>query len=147
MPIHGGVSPLREQQSTAPTEAPATRKQSELSRRAQLYLVAVYTGALAGYLLDKPTSAPSRDDWTLAVLLGAVAAVAQLFPVSARRNQSYHLTPGIILGAAILLPAPLVAFVVVVQHVPEWLKERYAWYIQTFNIAQYAIAALLAGRL
>ena len=129
--------------STAVTPRP---QGAGLSRRAQLYLVAVYTGALAGYLLTKPTSAPSRDEWTLAVLLGALAAIAQLFPVFTPRNQSYHLTPGIVLAAAILLPPPLVAFVVVAQHVPEWLKERYAWFIQTYNIAQYAIAALLAGR-
>ena len=131
---------------TTTPAVPARGKRTGLSLPAQLYLFAVYSSALAAYLLHKPAAAPTPDDWTLAVLLGALASIAQLFPVSARRNQSYHLTPGIILGAAILLPAPLVAFVVVVQHLPEWLKERYVWYIQTFNIAQYAIAALLAGR-
>ena len=34
--------------------------------------------------------------------------------------------------------------VVVVQHIPEWLKERYPWYIQTFNISNYALSALAA---
>ena len=130
---------------TAPA-ATAQRPQSGLSKRAQLYLCAVYACALAGYLLAKPVSPPSRDDWKLAVLLGVLAAVAQLFPVLARRNQSYHLTPGIVLAAAILLPPPLLALVIVVQHVPEWLKERYPWFIQSFNIAEYAIAALVAGQ-
>jgi len=80
------------------------------------------------------------------LLLGVLAAIAQIFVVVTPRNQSYHLTPGIILAAAILLPPPLVAFVVVAQHIPEWLKERYPWFIQMFNVCNYAVAALVAGR-
>ena len=34
--------------------------------------------------------------------------------------------------------------IAVVQHVPEWLKQRYAWYIQTFNIANYTLDLLAA---
>lgn len=128
------------------TAAKARPQPTGLSLRAQLYLGAVYASALGGYLLTRPTSPPSRDDWVLAAFLAVLAAAAQLFPVFTPRNQSYHLTPGIVLAAAILLPPSLLAFVVVAQHVPEWLKERYAWFIQTYNIAQYAIAALLAGR-
>ena len=29
--------------------------------------------------------------------------------------------------------------IAVVQHVPEWFKQRYAWYIQSFNIANYTL--------
>ena len=39
-------------------------------------------------------------------------------------------------GALLLLPVGLVALLAVVQHVPEWLKMRYPWYIQTFNICE-----------
>ena len=28
----------------------------------------------------------------------------------------------------------------VIQHIPEWLKQRYPWYIQTFNIGNYVLA-------
>ena len=122
------------------------RRRAGLPWRAQVYLLAVSAAAIGGYLAAKPASAPSAADWRLAALLGALAAVAQLFVVVTPRNQSYHLTPGIVIAAAILLPAPLVALVIVVQHLTEWLKARYPWFIQTFNIANFAIAALLAGR-
>jgi diguanylate cyclase (GGDEF)-like protein len=100
---------------------------------------------LVGFLVTRPASPPTTSEWRLAVILAGLAAVAQLFVVVTPRNQSYHLTPGIVLAAAILLPLPLVALVVVVQHVPEWLKARYPWFIQTFNIANYALAALTAA--
>ncbi|MGH3066032.1 MAG: diguanylate cyclase [Gaiellaceae bacterium] len=85
-----------------------------------------------------------QADWRLAILLGAGAAVAQLFVVLTPRNQSYHMTPVLVVAAAILLPPPLVVFVAVVQHIPEWLRERYPWFIQTFNIANYALSGLAA---
>ena len=44
----------------------------------------------------------------------------------------------------LLLPAGLVALMSVIQHVPEWLKMRYPWYIQTFNILNYTLNCLAA---
>jgi diguanylate cyclase (GGDEF)-like protein len=123
------------------------RPRGGLPWRAQVYLVAVFATAVGAYLLAKPAHRPSESDWRVAALLAAVAAVLQLFVVRTPRNQSYHLTPGVVLAAAILLPPPLIALVVVVQHIPEWLKARYPWFIQTFNIANYALAALLAKQL
>jgi diguanylate cyclase (GGDEF)-like protein len=120
------------------------RDRSGLSWRAHAYVLAVCAAALGAYLVSAPSSAPSRDDWRLAALLGGLAAIVQLFVVVTPRNQSYHLTPGIVLAAAILLPLPLVGLVVVAQHVPEWLKVRYPWFIQSFNIANYALAAAVA---
>lgn len=127
--------------ATADTKSP---RRGGLPWRAQLYLLAVYASAIASYVGTQQHSVLSDTDWRLAALFGALAAVAQLFVVVTSRNQSYHLTPGIVLAAAILLPPPLIALVVVAQHIPEWLKVRYPWFIQTFNIANYAIAALLA---
>ena len=34
--------------------------------------------------------------------------------------------------------------VAVVQMVPEWLKMRYRWYLQTFNILDYSLSAMAA---
>ena len=47
-------------------------------------------------------------------------------------------------AGALLLPPELVLLMGAVQHVPEWLKHRYAWYIQTFNIANYTLDGLAA---
>ena len=49
-----------------------------------------------------------------------------------------------LLPAVLILPPELFVLVPLVQHVPEWLKERYAWYVQTFNIANYTLASLAA---
>src|SRR5256885_1210338 len=38
----------------------------------------------------------------------------------------------------------LVGLVAVVQHVPDWLKRRYPWYIQLFNVSNYTVDALAA---
>jgi diguanylate cyclase (GGDEF)-like protein len=103
----------------------------------------VYAATLGAYALAASDTPPlSAADWRLAVVLAVGAAVAQLFVVITPRNQSYHTAPVLVVAAAVLLPAPLLALVVVVQHIPEWLKERYPWYIQTFNMANYGLAAL-----
>src|SRR5919199_1055905 len=48
-------------------------------------------------------------------------------------------------AAVLLLPPEMVALIGVIQHIPEWLKHRYAWYIQTFNICNYTLTALAAS--
>jgi diguanylate cyclase (GGDEF)-like protein len=130
------------------TPAPsASSARAGLSAPAQLYLLAVYGAAVAVYAFEI-TNAPAFDahDWRLAVLLAGAAAVAQLFNVVTTRNTSYHATPVVVVAAALLLPPPLLALVAVVQHIPEWLKVRYPWYIQCFNIANYGLSALAARR-
>ena len=124
---------------------PTSVRNPGLSPGAQLYLCAVYAAAISGYVVASSPSDPSPEGWLLAALLATGAALAQLTVVITPRNQAYHASPVFVLAAAILLPPELVAFVVVVQHVPEWLRERYPWYIQTFNIANYGLAALCAS--
>ena len=82
-------------------------------------------------------------------LIAVGAALAQLFPVVTPRDQSYHMTMVVLVPAALLLPTWLLPVVVVAQHVPEWLKVRYPWYIQTFNASNYLVdlfAAAAVGR-
>ena len=130
---------------SALTEATPSRRRSGLTFRAELYLLSMYAAALFACAYALSVSPPiDQADWRLAVLLGAGAAFAQLFVVLTPRNQSYHMTPVLVVAAAILLPPPLVLFVAIVQHIPEWLRERYQWFIQTFNIANYALSGLAA---
>jgi diguanylate cyclase (GGDEF)-like protein/putative nucleotidyltransferase with HDIG domain len=82
--------------------------------------------------------------WTAFLVLSMCAAVAQLFVVRTTRDQSYHTSTVFLVAGALLLPPELVVLMGVVQHVPEWLKHRYAWYIQTFNIANYTLDGLAA---
>jgi diguanylate cyclase (GGDEF)-like protein len=81
-------------------------------------------------------------DWGAFLGLAAGAAVAQLFVVRSSSDQSYHLAITFVAAAAYLLPPELVVLLCVVQHVPEWVRERYHPFIQLFNISNYAVDAL-----
>jgi len=123
-------------------ELPPARR--ALSRTASVYFFVVTGGAavLASVYLRRLDH--GHQAWgTFAVLAGA-AALTQLFVVWTPRNQSYHTSMVFLLPAVLLLPPELFVLVPLVQHVPEWLKERYAWYVQTFNIANYTLASLAA---
>jgi diguanylate cyclase (GGDEF)-like protein/putative nucleotidyltransferase with HDIG domain len=89
--------------------------------------------------LDSGTSG-----WVNFALIATGAAVAQLFVVrhvtGSHRNQSYHAHAVFLIPAIMLLPPQLLVLVAVVQHIPEWLKERYPWYIQCFNACVFTIA-------
>jgi diguanylate cyclase (GGDEF)-like protein/putative nucleotidyltransferase with HDIG domain len=114
---------------------------------ATAYLLTVLATAagLAAHLLTRHhgLDASSKVWATFTVLAGACAA-AQVFVVITPRNQSYHTTIAFLLPAAVLLPPEFLAPVALIQHIPEWLKERYPWYIQSFNIANYALDLLAA---
>ena len=81
-------------------------------------------------------------DWTTFAILGASVALAQLFVVRTPGNRSYHTTGVFLLPAALLLPVELVAVIAIVQNIPEWLRSRPAWYIQSFNIFNYTLATM-----
>ena len=117
---------------------------TRLAPRAAVYffvVAAAYACAAIPLLAHLKTT---MDGWLTFGLLGASAAVAQLFVVRTPRNQSYHATIAFLIPAAILLPPELVPLVAVAQHIPEWLKNRTAWYIQTFNIFNWTLAMLAA---
>ena len=90
------------------------------------------------------SGAPGGSDlFTFAVLAGG-AAVAQFFLVGGGSYHGLHTAIAFVIAGALLLPPELVALMALVQHLPHGLKQRYPWYIQTFNIANYTIAALAA---
>src|SRR5262249_9648849 len=76
------------------------------------------------------------------LILGSAAAIAQLFVVRTPRDQAYHTAIVFLIPAALLLPPELVALMGIVQHIPEWLRMRYRWYLQTFNICNYVLATM-----
>ncbi|MGZ4440275.1 MAG: bifunctional diguanylate cyclase/phosphohydrolase [Gaiellaceae bacterium] len=83
--------------------------------------------------------------WLNFALVAAGASVAQLFNVRhAHRNQSYHAHGVFVIPAILLLRPELLVLVAVIQHVPEWLKDRFPWYIQSFNICVFTIANMAA---
>ena len=116
----------------------------KLATKAAAYfvLVALATAVSVAPLLSRLS--PHTPGWTTFVILGLIAAVAQLFVVRTPRNQSYHTTIVFLIPAAMLLPPELVAFMGLIQHIPEWLKNRSAWYIQIFNICNWTLSILAA---
>ncbi|HSB37496.1 MAG TPA: diguanylate cyclase [Gaiellaceae bacterium] len=122
----------------AATEAP------RLAPRAAGYFFVVAAATMATVVPLLSRLSPHTPGWATFVILGATAAVAQLFVVRTPRNQSYHTTIVFLIPAAMLLPPELVALIGVVMHIPEWLKNRSAWYIQIFNICNWTLSMLAA---
>jgi diguanylate cyclase (GGDEF)-like protein/putative nucleotidyltransferase with HDIG domain len=103
-------------------------------------------GTLAALAAAMPFAHLSHetDGWLTFVALSTCAAVAQLFVVRTPRDQSYHTTIVFLIAGVLLLPPELIALLGVVYGIPEWLKVRYAWYIQAFNIANHTLNGLAA---
>jgi diguanylate cyclase (GGDEF)-like protein/putative nucleotidyltransferase with HDIG domain len=80
--------------------------------------------------------------WATFGILAAGAAASHTYTVRTAKDSSFHTSWVFLIPAAILLPPELVALLGVVMHIPEWLKERFAWYIQTFNICNYTLGNL-----
>jgi diguanylate cyclase (GGDEF)-like protein/putative nucleotidyltransferase with HDIG domain len=123
---------------------PPTR--AGLPRSAAFYLVFVagVTIAAASPFSGALLSGVRMEDWlTFAVLLVA-AAVVHVFPVYAVRNQMFHTSLLFLLAAALLLPPELLVLIGVLVSIPEWLRVRYPWYIQVFNICNYTLNMLAA---
>jgi diguanylate cyclase (GGDEF)-like protein/putative nucleotidyltransferase with HDIG domain len=118
-----------------------------LPLRGMAYLLAVLAAAAAvaaQLLLRLHGGDVTPDQLAMLVLLATAAAAAQVFVVITPRNQSYHTTIVFLIPAALLLPPELLPLVAAIQHLPEWLKERYPWYIQSFNVANYSLDLLAA---
>ena len=137
--------------STFPTELSAKGRRpgidadSEgLSQQAKIYLYAVGAIAVAAAFVPLSRLSPDSNGWGTFLILCACAAVAQLFVVRTPRDQSYHTTIVFLIPAALLLPPELVALMGLLYTIPEWLKVRYPWYIQCFNIANHTLNLLAA---
>ena len=120
------------------------RRRPGLPFAARFYLAAVVAATLGASLPLLVRIDADTHRWTAFFVLAAGAALAQLFVVRTTRDQSYHTSTVFLIAGALLLPPELVVLIGVVQHLPEWLKHRYAWYIQTFNIANYTLDGLAA---
>src|SRR5262245_6717151 len=128
----------------AADERPQSTDGSGLALRARAYyfaIVAATIGSCGPYVAH--LGVHTRGLVAFAIL-ATCASLAQLFVVNATTDHSFHTATIFLLAAALLLPPELVALVGIVQHVPEWIKHRYPWYIQSFNICNYTLNAMAA---
>ena len=90
----------------------------KLATKAAAYFVVVALATAVSVLPLLSRLSPHTPGWPTFVILGLIAAVAQLFVVRTPRNQSYHTTIVFLIPAAMLLPPELVAFMGLIQHIP-----------------------------
>ena len=135
-----------EEGSERPIGVEDDEETGSLPSLARLYVGAVYAcaigvGALAVFAAG---GRPSAEEVAAFAVLSALAAAAQLFKVDAPNRHSYHTTPAFLLAASLLLEPSLLVALGLLILLPEWLRYRYPWYIQTFNIATYLLNMLVA---
>jgi putative nucleotidyltransferase with HDIG domain len=83
-------------------------------------------------------------DWDRFVTLALLASLAQLLSFHLTRLRVFHPAIVFIVAGALLLPPELMILLVVITCVPDWFKQRYKWYVQTFNIANYVMSGIAA---
>jgi diguanylate cyclase (GGDEF)-like protein/putative nucleotidyltransferase with HDIG domain len=125
----------------------AERREDERDRlplAATVYLTVVGAAATGAVLAAFAGFHSRSHSWRDFAILTIAAAVAQIFKVETTRNQSMHAALVFAIPAALILPPGLVALLAITIHIPEWLKERYPWFIQSFNISNWLLSALAA---
>src|SRR5215210_812999 len=146
---HEGHGHRRGTVSAVPLEdaierADAPERNAKLPPKALAYFLCVAAAAVgvtAPFLaeLDRHTG-----NWFEFAVLASCVAVAQFFVVRTPGNKSYHTTGVFLIAAALLVPPGLLALIPVIQHIPEWLRSRGTWYVQTTNICVFTIATMSA---
>ncbi len=122
-----------------------SRRVRRLSASASAYaalvaFAAVVASAVAILLGDHST----QPEWLAFAILLPLAAIAPLFRVPVGRNHSIHAAPAFVVAGTLVLPPLLVVALVVALHIPLAIRDRYPWYIQTFNIANVTLSGLAA---
>lgn len=135
---------LDEHQSMS-SRKPRAERPSPLAPGGWLFLASLSAATLVLATAQAPGATIGPWTWAGAAVLAAAAAFVQVFIVRAQQGHGFHTAIVFVIAAALLLPPSLLVLITIVQHLPEWLKQRYAWYIQTFNICNYALSALAAA--
>lgn len=114
----------------------------DLSTESRTYIFA--TLGIGGFALVNQLSQLQWNQLGL-LALALLAALAQTFKVHGPTQRSNYNIAWLLYGFTLVsLGLPATLFVILIAHLAEWLKHRYPWYIQTFNIAVYALVALAA---
>jgi diguanylate cyclase (GGDEF)-like protein len=105
-----------------------------------------YATVVAAFVAAAATSTVPYGDvsWAAFAAVLAGGCLAQVFATHTAGNQVFHTGLAFSVAAALLLPPELVVVVCVLQHVPEWLRQRYRWFIQGFNTANVVLSGLAA---
>jgi diguanylate cyclase (GGDEF)-like protein/putative nucleotidyltransferase with HDIG domain len=116
----------------------------ELPNKARLYITGI-TLAGIGIFTWQFRFLSLESIWML-LAVAIAGAVTQTLKIEGTTARSSYSISWMVFGFAILyLDMPGALLVILVSHIVEWIFHRYPYYIQLFNIASYAIAALCSG--
>ena len=121
-----------------------SRRVRRLPASASLYAAVVEALALVAAAAALIEGLPSNHEWWMFAVLLPLVAVAPIFRIAVGRNHSLHAGPAFVVAGALVLPPALLVPLVLAMLAPQWLRDRYAWYIGLFNLANYMLSALAA---
>ena len=121
-----------------------SRRVRRLSASASAYAAVVALAALVAAAVAVAGDTSTQHEWLAFAILLPLAAVAPLFRVPVGRNHSLHAAPAFVVAGALVLPPLLVVALVLALHAPLAVRDRYPWYIQAFNIANFTLSGLAA---
>jgi PAS domain S-box-containing protein len=121
-----------------------SRRVRRLSASASAYAAVVALCALVAAAVAVAGDTSTKHEWLAFAILLPLAATAPLFRVPVGRNHSLHAAPAFVVAGALVLPPLLVVALVLALHAPLAIRDRYPWYIQTFNIANFTLSGLAA---
>ena len=124
--------------------AQAQRRPTVLPTPALLFVAAVGAAALAVSAGALASVELRSADWAALAVFSALAAAAQYFVVRTGANHGYQTTTAFLVAGALVLPAELLPLFAVLSHLPAWLRDRYPWYIQAFNVSNDVLALFAA---
>lgn len=117
-----------------------------LSIKAKSYILTVIGfGSFLFIKYSEPFVSGSSEITLYIYLLGIIGAITLLYKVVGATDGSHFNITFLVYGFSyVLLGLPETLLVILISNIIEWIKHKYPWYIQTFNISQYAIAFWLA---
>ncbi len=116
---------------------------SQLSKPAYLSVLTWILVAIAASATAIAVEPQVGDVWAL-VVFTVGASLAQLFLVYASPRLGYDISLAFLFAAVVVLPAPAVVLVAVLMFLPIWVRANFPWYMPLFNMANYAVPALVA---
>jgi PAS domain S-box-containing protein len=124
--------------------AAARRELLPLPTPAKLLFVGAVAAALAGAAAAFSSFDADGRSWLVFAALATAGAAGHLFVVRTGKNHGFHTGIVFLAAGTVLLPPELVVLLGIAPFLPEWLKERYPWYIGTFNLGNFVLGGVAA---
>jgi diguanylate cyclase (GGDEF)-like protein/putative nucleotidyltransferase with HDIG domain len=106
------------------------------------YLALVTAAAAAAVAPIVGRLGEGGQDWVRFAIVVALVVISQIFVVRTPGNRVQHTTNVFLVPAVLLIEPELLLPLAIIQHIPDWLRTRSAWYVQLFNVADYTIATM-----